>query len=261
VGEVVKIATDWRRATLDAQEFAILEFAEKLTLTPSLIGQDDVKRLHEAGLTDQQIFASIQAISYRNFISRVADSLGVELEDERNVAPEILEASGGKHEYPVGKRKSSTERVADRLSSLSSFPGDDLSTVLARIPEVGAADERMWREIRSHVPDRWYALVSVCITDLLGLDGRLEELRGVLAPELARAVAADWSTASLSDTERAILAFTQKATVTQAQMHPSDVGALRAAGLDDRQILAVASLVAYQNYALRAAQAFGVRTR
>lgn len=145
------------------------------------------------------------------------------------------------------------------MSYLSSFPGEDRSAVLAGIPEVAAADERVAREIRSHVPERWYALVSVRIAALLGLDARLDELRGVLAPELARAVAADWSAASLGGTERAILAFTEKATIAQATLRAADVDALRTAGLTDRQILAVASLVAYQNYALRAAQAFGVR--
>lgn len=111
---MVKVATDWRRATLDAQEFAILEFAEKLTLTPSLIGPDDVKCLHQAGLSDREIFASIQAICYRNFISRIADSLGVELEDDRNVAPEILGVFESGHEHPVGKRTSTPEQLAEQ---------------------------------------------------------------------------------------------------------------------------------------------------
>lgn len=110
---MVKIATDWRRAKLDEQEFAILEFAEKLTLTPSLIGRDDVQRLHQAGLSDREIFASIQAICYRNFISRIADSLGVELEDERKVPPEILGAFESRHKHPVGKRASTAEQVAE----------------------------------------------------------------------------------------------------------------------------------------------------
>ncbi len=112
--EVVKVATDWRRATLDAQEFAILEFAEKLTLTPSLVGPDDIKHLRHTGLTDRQIFASIQAICYRNFISRVADSLGVELDDDEAVALEILEAFGGKQGQPPGKHESTAEQAADR---------------------------------------------------------------------------------------------------------------------------------------------------
>ncbi len=147
------------------------------------------------------------------------------------------------------------------MSYLSSYPDDDLSAVLARIPEVGTADERIRKEIRSNLPERWCALVSVCIAGLLGLEARLAELRGTLDPALARTIVADWSGASLGDAERAILAFTERATVAQARMRSLDVEALRAAGLSDRQILAVASLVAYQNYALRAAQAFGVRAR
>ncbi len=147
------------------------------------------------------------------------------------------------------------------MSYLASFPNDDLSAVLAGIPEVAAADRRMVREIRSHVPERWYALVSVRIASLLGLAFRLEEVRDPLDPELAQTIAIDWSTAPLGGTERAILAFTEKATIAQAAMRASDVDGLRAAGLTDRQILAVASLVAYQNYALRAAQAYGVRAR
>ncbi len=111
---MAKVVADWRRATLDQQEFALLEFAEKLTLMPSLIGPDDVERLQDVGLTEQQIFAGIQAICYRNFISRIADSLGVELDDEEAVAPEILEAFRGRQGQPPAAHAPAGKQAADR---------------------------------------------------------------------------------------------------------------------------------------------------
>ena len=91
---MVKVATDWRTATLDRRERAMLEFAEKLTFTPGQLREADVKELRQVGFNDKEILAIVLAAAYRNFITRVADLLGVELTDSEKAPEEFLQAFG-----------------------------------------------------------------------------------------------------------------------------------------------------------------------
>ena len=54
----------------------MLEFGEKLTLTPSAMTEQDVEGLRASGFSDRDILSIILAAAYRNFIVRVADALG-----------------------------------------------------------------------------------------------------------------------------------------------------------------------------------------
>jgi uncharacterized protein YciW len=60
----------------------MLAFAEKLTLAPWTMTQADVEALREVGFDDVEILAIVQAAAYRNYITRVADALGVELTND-----------------------------------------------------------------------------------------------------------------------------------------------------------------------------------
>jgi uncharacterized peroxidase-related enzyme len=75
----MKIAHDYRSAGLDEKDTAMLEYAEKMTLRPSEITEKDVQKLRDAGWTDGEILDIAALTSYRNFITRMADALGVEL--------------------------------------------------------------------------------------------------------------------------------------------------------------------------------------
>ena len=44
----------------------------------------DVAQLHSVGLNDAQITIAVQVIAYFNYINRIADGLGVDLEDSMN---------------------------------------------------------------------------------------------------------------------------------------------------------------------------------
>jgi uncharacterized peroxidase-related enzyme len=59
---------------------ALCRFAEKLTKTPAGMSQDDVQELRSAGFSDPAIHDASQVVSYFNYINRIADALGVELE-------------------------------------------------------------------------------------------------------------------------------------------------------------------------------------
>ena len=77
----------------------MLEYAEKVTLRPSEVSERDVQKLREAGWSDAEILDIAAVTSYRNFITRMADALGVELtEDYKNLRRDYLES------LMVGKR-------------------------------------------------------------------------------------------------------------------------------------------------------------
>jgi uncharacterized protein YciW len=66
---------------LTEAEYAMLEYAEKLTLTPSDMRGEDVQRLRQAGWTDRDILDIVHVCAYFNFRVRVVDGLGLEVAD------------------------------------------------------------------------------------------------------------------------------------------------------------------------------------
>ena len=62
------------------REAAVLAYVEKLTSTPESMRQEDVQRLRLAGLSDAEILDVCQVAAYYNFVNRLAQGLGVELE-------------------------------------------------------------------------------------------------------------------------------------------------------------------------------------
>ena len=59
----------------------MLDYAVKLTLTPWEVFDGDVERLREVGFDHAAILDICQVVSYFNYVNRMADGLGVELED------------------------------------------------------------------------------------------------------------------------------------------------------------------------------------
>ncbi len=55
----------------------MLDFAVKLTRTPSQMGSDDLALLRRAGFDDRGILQITLIASWFNYINRVADALGV----------------------------------------------------------------------------------------------------------------------------------------------------------------------------------------
>jgi len=77
-GFAATLKRDWREAPLDAVDHAILEYAEKLTLTPARMTRDDSDRLRAAtGLDDRGLLQVTLIASFFNYVTRVADALGV----------------------------------------------------------------------------------------------------------------------------------------------------------------------------------------
>ncbi len=59
----------------------MLDYAVKLTRSPHAVTEADVQGLAAEGFTDAGILDICQVTSYYNYVNRLADGLGVEMED------------------------------------------------------------------------------------------------------------------------------------------------------------------------------------
>lgn len=65
-----------------ARRTAMLVYAEKLTVTPHAMNEDEVQGLRAVGLGDRDILDVALIVSYFNFVNRIALGLGVEFNPE-----------------------------------------------------------------------------------------------------------------------------------------------------------------------------------
>jgi len=75
------IARDWRTAPLTEVDQALCAYAVKLTRHQHEMSPSDLDTLRDFGFDDRAIHDATQIIGYFNYITRVADGLGVEPED------------------------------------------------------------------------------------------------------------------------------------------------------------------------------------
>lgn len=76
-----KLTTEWRSAELSDGDREMLEYTEKLTLKPWEMAESDVVSLREKGFSDSAILDINQVTGYYAFANRLADGLGIELEE------------------------------------------------------------------------------------------------------------------------------------------------------------------------------------
>ncbi len=74
------MAENWRKAPITISDQAMLDYVEKLTLSPWDMEETDVINLRSAGYSDSAILDINQVTAYYAFVNRLADGLGVELE-------------------------------------------------------------------------------------------------------------------------------------------------------------------------------------
>ncbi|MFQ5946652.1 MAG: hypothetical protein ACE5NC_10465 [Anaerolineae bacterium] len=74
------ISHDYREAELDEATRALLDYSVKLTLVPWRMQEEDIWNLRAHGFSDRAIHDAVQIASYFNYITRIADGLGVEPE-------------------------------------------------------------------------------------------------------------------------------------------------------------------------------------
>jgi uncharacterized peroxidase-related enzyme len=75
------LARDHESADVSEQDRAMLDYAAKLTRSPHAVGEPDVQRLRDVGFDETGILDICQVVAYYNYVNRLADGLGVELEE------------------------------------------------------------------------------------------------------------------------------------------------------------------------------------
>ena len=70
---------DYTQADLDPQTRGMLDYAVKLTRDPTSMQRSDVEALRALGLSDEQILSTVLITCQFNFMTRLADGLGVEV--------------------------------------------------------------------------------------------------------------------------------------------------------------------------------------
>ena len=77
-----RIEADWRTAGLEPRRVALLTYADKLTRTPAAMDPADVEALRAVGYVDGDILQIAECVAYYAYANRIADGLGVSLEDD-----------------------------------------------------------------------------------------------------------------------------------------------------------------------------------
>jgi uncharacterized peroxidase-related enzyme len=70
-----------RLVALTSREVALVRYADALTLRPASMTRADVEALRAQGLDDLAIHDTCSIVAYYAFVNRIADGLGVDLED------------------------------------------------------------------------------------------------------------------------------------------------------------------------------------
>ena len=91
---MLAIAADPSGAGLSDQDRAVYEFAARVASDAASIGQSDVDRLRELGLSDGDVADVVFAAAARCFFTRVLDGLGARLDVQTaaTFAPEVLDS-------------------------------------------------------------------------------------------------------------------------------------------------------------------------
>ena len=89
--EVEALASNPSGSGLDPRESEVIRFCERLTRAPGTMVRSDVEALQAVGFDDRDIITIAASASLENFICRVADGVGLQLESE-SFTPAALKA-------------------------------------------------------------------------------------------------------------------------------------------------------------------------
>ena len=78
---VERIEADFETAGVSEKRLAMLRYAMKLTVTPGEVDESDVESLRDVGFTDTDVLHIAEVVGYYAYANRIADGLGIPLED------------------------------------------------------------------------------------------------------------------------------------------------------------------------------------
>lgn len=76
-----RIEADFETAGLSSKRVAMLRYAAKLTTQPGSVVEADVESLRSEGFLDIDILHIAEVVGYFAYANRIADGLGIPLED------------------------------------------------------------------------------------------------------------------------------------------------------------------------------------
>lgn len=82
-----QVGDDYHDANLTPKQVAMLEFAESLTVDPGNAKEEYVEGLRALGWADEDIVDIVHITCLFNYMDRLADGLGAELQDDRGWEP------------------------------------------------------------------------------------------------------------------------------------------------------------------------------
>lgn len=82
-----QLGGNYRNAGLTPKQVAMLEFAEFLTVDPANMTAANVQELRDVGWADEDIIDIVHIVALFNYMVRVADGLGIELETAKGWEP------------------------------------------------------------------------------------------------------------------------------------------------------------------------------
>lgn len=144
------------------------------------------------------------------------------------------------------------------MSRLQMVAGKRIEDLLSAAPGALEADSAMRLLLIEQLTPRLFSLIGVVVAGCLRCEQFVEALRGPLEQSFAVKAARDWRALGLTAADNAVLEYAEKGTMDEASVRRRDVDALRAAGLSDKDVLLIATAIAYHNYAIRMASAFDV---
>lgn len=76
-----RIEEDWESAGLSDKRMAMLRYAVELTLDPAQVTERNVESLRAVGFSDLDVLHIAEVTAYYAYANRIADGLGIPLED------------------------------------------------------------------------------------------------------------------------------------------------------------------------------------
>jgi hypothetical protein len=113
---IQQLKANYRRAPISSKEVAMLEYAELLTVQAANTTEEDIERLREAGWTDEDILHIAHVTAFFNYVTRLADGLGVDLHgyqllsEERDLPVVDTRAWGSQGSASPGRRQAEEGR-------------------------------------------------------------------------------------------------------------------------------------------------------
>lgn len=89
-------ASAWRQYKLDEKTRALLEYSEKLTQAPAMIGDSEIENLKQAGWSERGIYEATLLISFFNMTGRIEAVSGLPPDEipENSRMTEAIDPSG-----------------------------------------------------------------------------------------------------------------------------------------------------------------------